>query len=63
MGIIVIPTSCKECLYTRRVKRKDEEKLQCALDLNQMNVTHVIGRSIMCPLIINHISNKEGNYG
>ena len=45
------PFECIRCPYTATVQRKHGYTLHCKLDSTLMDVTHVKGRSILCPLL------------
>jgi len=45
-----IPIECKSCPYTVVKSRKHGHTIHCKLEPTHMDVTHVEGRSLRCPL-------------
>lgn len=46
-----LPKSCKECKNTFEVQRKYGKTIHCGKEPTKMDVTHVKGRSLLCPLL------------
>ena len=45
------PLECKSCPYTAVYPRKYGFTIHCKLEPTLMDVTHVNGRSLLCPLL------------
>lgn len=46
----VIPESCATCPYTYEVQRKFGYTKHCKMEPTHMDISHVDGRSLLCPL-------------
>ena len=42
---------CRNCPHTIRIKRKFGYIIRCKLEPTHMDVTHVQGKSLFCPLL------------
>jgi hypothetical protein len=47
----IIPSSCKNCQYAFTIQRKYGKTTHCDIEPTKMDVTHVKGRSSLCPLL------------
>lgn len=44
------PKDCQSCPYTVTKQRKYGQTIHCTLEPTEMDITHVKGRSLFCPM-------------
>ena len=54
-----IPNTCKECPHIIQTRRRFGYTIHCTIDSSKMDVTHVVGRSLLCPLNNKKVTNSN----